>query len=353
MSAATGGRAVLPRVDAAPRGLSPNHAPQDAVTRGPGSRTFRAMASVVRLQVVDPAPGAESALDAAEAVFREVERTCSRFDAASALSRANAAPGEWHEIPQTLARAVAEAERAHHETQGLFDPRIHDTLVAWGYDRSLPFAEGGVERAAAPVASGTAAAPAHRGPWQPGLIRSGGRHRLHLGGTRIDLGGIGKGLAVRWAAARLADAGAGVLADAGGDVALAGRAPDGGLWRVGVEDPAGSEDPLLVLALTDSGCATSSTRLRRWRADGTAVHHLVDPRTGRPGGAGLAAVTVALPDAAWSEVWSKALFLLGVEDAQARAEESGLAAAWVDDAGAVGTSSAMTEHLLWRREERS
>jgi len=39
--------------------------------------------------------------------------------------------------------------------------------------------------------------------------------------------------------------------------------------------------------------------VRAWLApDGRRVHHLLDPRTGEPGGDGLVAVTVAAPDPA-------------------------------------------------------
>lgn len=327
-------------------------------------RSFRAMASPVTLQVVAPEAGADGALDAAEAVVREVERTCSRFDPTSALSQANAEPGEWHEVPGTFARAVAEAARAHAETGGLFDPRVHDVLVAWGYDRSLPFAEGAVAVAGRGPSEPAAHVLTSRSPWRPQVRRDGGRYLVHLDGARIDLGGIGKGLAVRWAAARLADAGAGALVNAGGDVAVRGSAPDGGPWRVGVEDPVAREGepetpehetpqhqvPLLVLAIQDAACATSSTRLRRWRAGGRAVHHLVDPRTGRPGGSGLAAVTVVGPDPAWAEVRSKTLFLAGAPDVRARAEALGLAAAWVTHDGAVGTTAELDASVIWRRE---
>ena len=323
------------------------------------TRAFRAMASPVTMQVVAPGAGVDGALDEAEAVVREVERTCSRFDPTSALSRANAEPGEWHEVPGTFARAVAEAARAHAETGGLFDPRVHDALVAWGYDRSLPFAEGPVAVAGRGPSEPGAHVPAPRAPWRPQVERDGGRYLVHLDGARIDLGGIGKGLAVRWAAARLADAGVGAMVDAGGDVAVSGSAPDGGPWRVGVEDPMARgegehempehELPLLVLAIRDAACATSSTRLRRWRAGGAQVHHLVDPRTGSPGGEGLAAVTVVGPDPAWAEVWSKALFLHGVEQIRDRAERLGLAVAWAGVDGVLGTTAAMDALTLWTR----
>ncbi|WP_024286580.1 FAD:protein FMN transferase [Cellulomonas sp. KRMCY2] len=315
------------------------------------SRSLRAMASPVTLSVVDPGPQAQDCLDRAEQIVREVERTCSRFDPTSALSRANDEPDRWHTVPATLAAAVQEAGRAHRESRGLFDPRILDVLLRWGYDRSLPFESGSVDRDGLADAAGGAVRAGSADPWQPEVVQDGHEWLLHLGGRPIDLGGIGKGLAVRWAAAALDGAGRGHLVDAGGDCALSGAGPDGGSWRVGVEDPAGGPDPVLVLEVTDTGCATSSTRLRHWRAGGERVHHLVDPRTRRPGGAGLAAVTVLDPDPAWAEVLSKCLFLAGAAEIRDQATDLGLAAAWVGLDGTVGTTTAMERSVTWRRAD--
>ena len=66
-----------------------------------------------------------------------------------------------------------------------------------------------------------------------------------------------------------------------------------------------------MLEVADEAVATSSTRVRHWRAGGTEVHHLIDPDTNRPGGDGLVSVTVVSSDPAWAEVWSKVLFLEG------------------------------------------
>jgi thiamine biosynthesis lipoprotein len=308
-------------------------------------RRFEAMASPVTLLVVDPGHGAEAALDRAEAVFRDVDQTCTRFDPASPLSRANAAPDAWHVVPSTLAQAVQEASRASHLTAGLFDPRVLEVLLAWGYRDGAPgdVVPGGV--------TGATRAPADDGPWRPRVVQRDGVWHLNLGGHPIDLGGIGKGLAVRWAADELAGAGSGMLVDAGGDVALAGRSPVGELWSVGVEDPSGGTEPVLVLAVTDTGCATSSTKKLRWRAGGRPVHHLVDPRTGEPGGAGLAAVTVLHPDPAWAEVLTKQLFLAGASAVRRRAEAQQVAAAWIGVDGSVGTSPALDPLVIWRRTD--
>jgi thiamine biosynthesis lipoprotein len=308
------------------------------------ARSFRAMASPVTFTVVEPNGGAPTALDRAEAAVREIERTCSRFDPTSALTWANAAPHLWHDVPASLALAVREAAEAHLVTAGRFDPRVLGVLLGWGYDRSLPFAEG-VERDAGP----RAAAPVTLGSWCPEVVERNGRWRLRLGAHPIDLGGIGKGLAVRAAAAELAGSGAGWMVDLGGDGAVAGVGPDGGGWRIGVEDPTGGELPLLVLEATDTGYATSSTRLRSWRASGQRVHHLVDPRTGEPGGDGLRAVTVVSPDPAWSEVWTKELFLAGPAAVARTAADLQLAATWVEPDGAVRLSPRLEPLVLWRR----
>ena len=222
---------------------------------------FRSMASDVELRVVDPGPGAPAALERASTAIRAVATHLTRFDETSALSRANRDPSGWHLVPAELAEAVREAETAHRATDGLFDPRVLATLLAWGYDRtfdavanfagrwSLTWDQAGV----AP----SSVRPAAIGRWQPGGLPGDGASLVNLGGTPIDLGGIGKGLAVRRAAAELAGAGASVLVDAGGDEWLGGPGPDGDGWKVGVEDPHGGDDPVLVLVATDVGCATS------------------------------------------------------------------------------------------------
>ncbi len=317
--------------------------------------TFRAMATDVTCQVVRPTEQARAALDRAQDVFRRVEVACTRFDPASPLMRANAAPRRWHQVPVELFEAVREAAAAHRETGGLFDPRVLGVLRGWGYDRSLPFHDGPVHLSPR-AGNGDAATPAGwwarragtpgRRAWRPRFDPAG--TAIRIGTHPIDLGGIGKGLAVRWAAEQLAGAGDSVLVEAGGDVYGGGAGPDGTGWRVAVEDPRGGTDPVAVLGITDAGCATSSVRIRRWLVDGKPVHHLVDPRTGTAGGAGLLAVTVVDPDPAHAEVWSKALFLTGRGGLRALADERGIAALLVDTDGVVGVSRAMRPYLVWQ-----
>jgi thiamine biosynthesis lipoprotein len=317
---------------------------------------LRAMATDVTLTVVAPVERARPALDRASAVFTRIEAACTRFDPTSPLMVANASPQQWHTLPPECFDAVVEAWRAHQQTGGLFDPRVLDTLVRLGYDRTLAFAGPPVAVRAPVTGSGPVCDPALNptrqpmaGPWHPETDVE--RKAVRLGQHAIDLGGIGKGLAVRRAAAELATLGAPFLVEAGGDLAVGGDGPDGEGWLVGVEDPLpgsdGRPDLVAVLRLADVSCATSSVRVRSWQVDGRPVHHLIDPRTGDSSRTGLRSVTVVGTDAATAEVWSKALFVLGCADIGAACRDRGLAALWVDDDGSVGISAALRGHVVW------
>jgi thiamine biosynthesis lipoprotein len=312
---------------------------------------FRSMACEVSIRVVEPTVTAWPAMERARAVFAAVEQACTRFDPASPLMRANATPEEWHQVPAELFDAISEAHQAHLVTDGLFDPRVLRVLEGYGYDRTLPFAAGPVSTCGAVVSATMLARSAEPADdamaWAPGFDHS--RSRIRLGPEPVDLGGIGKGLAVRWAAEQLAPAASSFLVEAGGDCYASGLGPEGTGWRVGVEDPCSDgPEPVAVLRLVDQACTTSSTRLRHWRSNDVEVHHLIDPRTGRSAAGGLAAVTVIADDPAWAEVWSKTLFLTGQHRIEESASHHSLAAVWVNADGGLGWSAPAAALISWR-----
>jgi thiamine biosynthesis lipoprotein len=311
---------------------------------------LRAMATDVTLTVVAPAEVAGPALERAGAVFARVEASCTRFRADSPLMLANASGQEWHVVPPECFDTVSAAWQAYQQTGGLFDPRVLDALVRLGYDRTLPSAHLATDIPVSPVPAATGSIPAR--PWRPEFDAA--RQAVRLGEHPVDLGGIGKGLAVRRAAEQLATVGAPFLVEAGGDLAVGGDGPDGEGWLVGVEDPAPGPpegpDLVAVLRLADRSCATSSVRVRSWKVDGRPVHHLIDPRTGRSCTTGLHAVTVVDTDAATAEVWSKALFVLGRDAIADTCRARDLAALWVGDDGVVRTSDTLRPYLVWEAD---
>lgn len=301
-----------------------------------------AMASRISVRFVSDAEPVEAERRLAEAleVFHDVDTTCTRFDPTSDLMRANAQGNEWVPVSAYCFDAIREAYAAYRRTFGRFDPRVLADLVRLGYDRSL-------KHAAPSYRDTTALIPRMALPeWRPGFRRD--SLEVRVGPLPVDLGGIGKGLAVRWAAAHLR-AGRGSLVEAGGDCACHGVSADGSAWRVGVEDPEDPTQPLAVLEVHDAAVATSSVRIRSWQIAGQDVHHLIDPVSGQPGGQGLAAVTVMDADPAAAEVASKTLFLAGRRGIRTTAEHLGLAALWVDDNGVVSWSDPLVPALVWSR----
>jgi thiamine biosynthesis lipoprotein len=265
--------------------------------------------------------------------FERCEVAMSRFRVTSELTALNRTAGTTaigHPSPR-LRRALVSSDRARRLTGGRFDPCVLEDLDRLGYR-------------GAPVGEPRTDVRADRGSDR--IVQPAGRRGVRIPHP-IDLGGIGKGLALRWAAARLGRAGAhDFLLEAGGDLVTRGNDPDGGQWKVGIEDPAGGAD-VAVIAVSDLAVATSSTRVNRWVTDGRVVHHLLDPRTGEPSNDGLVAVTVAAPDPAWAEVWSKALYLSGRQTIASEARSRGMAAWWVTDDGALEMTPAARELTIW------
>lgn len=265
--------------------------------------------------------------------FEAVEAAMSRFRESSEITRLHRTDGPALGLSRRLARALTTADRARRATAGRFDPRIIRDLERLG-SRAVPQVRDG-----SPPAD----------PEAPLLRRAGRTGPIELLAP-VDLGGIGKGLALRWAArrARRALGGAAFLLEAGGDIVTAGS-PAGESWSIGIEDPAGSGTPVAVVRPpVDGAVSTSSVRIGRWLAPGGApVHHLIDPKTGAPGGDGLAAVTVAHADSAWAEIWSKALFLEGAAGVALVARRRGLAAWWVSVDGDLGMTPAARALTFW------
>ena len=316
----------------------------DPTVRSDLRTEFRSMASDVRFWVVRPGADADHRVAQARAVVERVATTCTRFDPTSDLMRANDAGSRWAVVSRECFDALVAAHDAHLATSGGFDPRVLRVLTAFGYDASLPFETRRLILAA--PAGGIARARSFRSrTWRPRFDVD--RLAVRVGREPVDLGGIGKGLAVRWASDLLRKAGEATLVEAGGDLMAMGSGPDGDGWSVAVENPVGGTEPVAVLRLHDRACATSSTRVRSWTVGDTAVHHLIDPSTRRSADSDLLSVTVVGEDPAWSEVWSKALFVGGRAAIRATAEEHGLAALWVDSSGRVGTSRALRPHVAW------
>jgi FAD:protein FMN transferase len=293
------------------------------------SVSFPALGTTALL-CVDDAAGLPAARAELERELAELDLACSRFREDSELTRLNAAAGTGPVVVgPLLLEAVEVALAAAESSCGLVDPTIGRALRLAGYDRrfaTVKLRDGSSFRA------GFARVPGWRGVE---LDRSNGTVALEPG-IELDLGATAKALAAdRSAHAAAAVSATGVLVSLGGDVAVAGPAPAGG-WPVRVADDhaAAPEEPGPAVAIERGGLATSGTTLRRWSAGSVELHHIIDPRTGRPAASPWRTVTVAAGTCVDANVASTAAIVLG-EDAPEWLEARGLAARLVRQNGEV------------------
>jgi thiamine biosynthesis lipoprotein len=234
--------------------------------------------------------------------LREIELVLSRFLPDSELERLHRRSGQWIEVSHTLHSALRWAVRLHDETDGLFEPAVRAALETLGYDRSYTH---GLDRDAPAGASAPSTTPV------PYVLGDRGARVVRLdAGARIDLGGVGKGLAADIVAGELITAGArAAYVSVGGDIHAAGDAPEGG-WSVPLLHPADGT-PFAHHQLHEGGLVMSTPLLRTWRRGSHSHHHLIDPRTGRSARTDVLAVAVASRSAARGEGLAKAAVIAG------------------------------------------
>jgi thiamine biosynthesis lipoprotein len=278
-------------------------------------RQWRAIGTRCEIGVSAPRVGdqvaetvADQAQQRAAVLVAELDLACSRFREDSELRRLR--HGTAVSISPMLDGAVSAALRTARATEGLVDPTISTALVATGYDDDLDAVRRRGDRAHRPSAA-TEAAP---GYWRV-LHDSADRRILVPHRVEMDLGASAKAwladvIAARLVAESVVPAGAGVLVNLGGDVAVAGAAPDGG-WRISVDDGAPVVGDRPVITIGSGGLATSSTLLRTWRHGARRRHHIVDPRTGETAPTTWQAVTVAARSCELANAASTAAIVLG------------------------------------------
>ncbi len=263
---------------------------------------FRAMGCQMLAVIDSNDPQAAAALEQVPAWFEEWEQALSRFRPDSELNYLNRAAGAAFQASETLWQVIQHALAAARESGGIVTPAVLDAVEAAGYDKSFELL--------AATGSTAGAQPARVGDWR--AIRCDPHKRtVRLPkDMRLDLGGIAKGWAAGEAAARLSAHGP-ALVDAGGDIAVSGPMSSGAGWPIGIARPRDPEKDLAVITLHGGAVATSGRDYRRWNTNGGAMHHIVDPRTGRPADTDVLTATVIGPSAVEAEMAAKLALIRG------------------------------------------
>jgi len=296
--------------------------------------------------------------DEAFAEVARLEGILSNWNESSELSLLNHEGfRRWIRVSDDLLSAVEVSLAWAAKTGGAFDPTVESLVRRYGLregeDRAGLRSPAEVGRDGT-AGEGTAPPPRPAVGWQHVVVDHDRRAvQFDRDGIGIDLGGIGKGIALDGAARILQERGiAGGLLDFGGQVIAVGEAPPEEGYRIGVADPARRERPVAIVTLREGSLATSGNSERAVIDEQGMTGHILDPRSGAPAPF-TGSVSVLAEDGTTADALSTALFVMGRERGVEWAESRGIAAlyVWRTDAGDLEfiSTCAMRPGVDWVR----
>lgn len=307
---------------------------------------FRAMGCKMSAFLDHDSQAADQILSTVPGWFEEWEQTLSRFRPDSELCRLNRRADQIVALSTDLFTVLESALATARWTEGLVTPTVLPALETAGYAQSFDLLL--AHATAAPEAvhpRDPVGLVAPAGDWQS-IVLDAERHIVRVPhGTRLDFGGIGKGWAAHHACLRLSELGP-ALVDAGGDISVSGPRADGSPWPIAIADPFQLQENLGILLIERGGVATSGIDYRRWIQAGEWMHHIIDPRSGRPAQTDLLGVTVVAGNTLRAEAAAKAVLILGSSAGTAWLEEQDdLAAVLALQSGEIQLSSRAAQYL--------
>jgi len=233
------------------------------------------------------------------------EARYSIFKPDSLISRINRMAGvEAVRIDEELAGILNICDLFHWSTKGLFDPSALPLMKLWDYRSEQPRVPSEEEIKHAKTLVG----------WSR-IRRDGDSIMLPTAEMGIDLGGFGKEFAIDRVMQMALESGIeDVMVDFGCDIRVHGVPPQGGLWRIGIEDPNANERCEFGIGIADKAIATSGDYRRNFISGGRRFGHIIDPRTGYPADSGCLSVSVVASTCVEAGVLARSAFILGPGD---------------------------------------
>lgn len=198
----------------------------------------------------------------------------SRFDSDSELSRLNGNNDRYYKVSEELYSLIEKTEELYNLSSGAYDPTILDVLEKYGFDKNKDYSlvdnQEKLEQELSLILKN----------------RKNFKHikfnkkelKINLSGTRIDLGGIGKGYAIDLACDYLLKNNIeNFVLNAGGDIRAHGMNESGNIWTAGLSIPKQPDSIFGKITLNNCSLASSGTWANKYKS----FNHLIDTSSSR------------------------------------------------------------------------
>ena len=239
------------------------------------------------------------------ALFNKVDNSMSEYVDSSIVSRINR--NDTTVRTDNLFNTVYKASvKVYKQTDGYFDITVAPLVKAWGF---LPSAKIKLDQAKV-----------------DSLKQLVGMNKIKLVNNQIikddpriqlDLNSIAQGFSVDYISIFLESKNiTDYMVEIGGEVRTKGLNDKGELWKVGVDNPVGSEEDRglqTILALSGKSVTTSGSYRKFFEENGVKYSHTINPKTGYPTHHNLLSVSIIADCATIADGYDTPIMVMGFE----------------------------------------
>lgn len=246
--------------------------------------------------------------DSIARVLNEVTASLSVFDSTSVVSRVNRA--DSMRVNKDFINVYNVARKVNALSQGMYDPTISPLIDAWGFGRGHKVTADTTRIDSILLFCGIAKT-CLMGDM---LVKDDPR-------VAFNLSSIAKGYGCDRVAEMMRRNGIeNFLIEIGGEIMAGGTKRGADFWTISVDKPIDGGDNVVhqsqcLVALSNSGLATSGNYRNYHREGGSSFGHIISPVTGRPVATDVLSATVAARTAAEADALATALMAMGSEKA--------------------------------------
>jgi len=260
--------------------------------------------------------------DSIQAVMKKVDNSLSVFNDSSLVSLINRTDSV--SVDSMFSKVFRESKAINRISSGAFDPTVEPLIELWGFGKNKKVNHTPSQQEIDSVME------------YVGIDRCAiekGHIIKKSPDTRFNFSAIAKGYGCDLIGDMMRRNGVkNYMIEIGGEIALNGKSPHGGSWRIMVDAPIQNSDSIVheqmaIIEVDSCGIATSGNYRNYHIIDGTAMGHSIDPFNGRPAITTILSATVIAPQCLTADALATACMIMPLDSAIAMIEKTPGAAA--------------------------